>query len=170
MAELQSSQVNPIEDQEFSMGPFLYKTKYNSDKDKLKITAIHTKEFFTWKTTIKEPLKSMPESEVGYNLSSKHLAKILCDLKNGKINEYLKVHIQDNFEDDESNLEIHITIFATYDTNLFDKKTLVLEPQMVTSEQRLMKKLDQRDDLLFKMNLALENLTERVKKLEEKPL
>jgi len=141
-------------------GPFNYKFNYDLEEDTLEIISEHTKEFFKWVLKIDQPFKSSPGAELGYNLSPKHLFKILSDFKNGKINQYLKVEIEDKFNegDEQEDIEIQITIFATYDTNLSDKKILVLEAEPISSEQRLIKKYNKNEEQMNVMRNEIDSL------------
>lgn len=166
MAEIQSS---TLADKFFScnVGPFKYSFEYLEQADVFTISCEHINEFYSWTALINETFKSPPDAKVGYNLSPKHLCKILFEYKKGVSNPYLKVEIQDKYESSVYPMYIKITIYATYDISLFDSKTLILNPLCISSEERMVKKLQQRDNQISELTDKIEQLQSDVEALKK---
>lgn len=159
---------------EIQNNDLLFTFTYDSYDDQLNISCLHITQFYEWDTIIGKGLDKSSSDHMKIVLSPKKLFELFCKFKDGLLNEYSKVNLQNKMKAQDCPIAIEIITYAPFDPEQSDVKQILLYAKNISTEERNCKKIQQRDSqvdnllsVIKQMSVEMQDIKFRMKRAEK---
>jgi DNA repair ATPase RecN len=135
---------------------------------------LHITQFYEWDTIIGKGLDKSSSDHMKIVLSPKKLFELFCKFKDGLLNEYSKVNLQNKMKAQDCPIAIEIITYAPFDPEQSDVKQILLYAKNISTEERNCKKIQQRDSqvdnllsVIKQMSVEMQDIKFRMKRAEK---